>query len=192
MSERTGVGRVIGVGGVAPGGAHGAGRRGGTAVSGPGVSLAKPPGAEAMRRILVPFLLLAVAGFVQAGEPARFGKALPDTAAVPVAEAVAAFDLHAGKPQRYSGRIAQVCQAEGCWMVLEDDGRSARVMFKDHAFLIPKDSRGQAQVVGVLSRKELTPEQVEHLREDGKGLEVSPVEYRILAEGVEIEAAPAS
>lgn len=144
-----------------------------------------------MRRILLPAFLLAFASFAQA-EPARYGAPLPDTAAVPVSAAVAAFDRYAGKPQRFSGRIAQVCQAEGCWMMLEDNGQAARVMFKEHAFLVPKDSSGHAEVVGVLSRKELTPEQVEHLREDAKGLEVSPVEYRILAEGAEIEAAPAT
>lgn len=145
-----------------------------------------------MRRILLPALLFAAIGLAHAGEPTRYGKPLPATKAVPVAQAVAAFDTLAGTPQRYSGRITQVCQAEGCWMVLEDNGQTARVMFKDHAFLIPKDSSGRAEVVGVLSRKELTPEQVEHLREDAKGLAVSPVEYRILAEGVEIQAAPAS
>ena len=145
-----------------------------------------------MRRILLPALLIAAIGLAHAGEPTRYGKPLPATKAVPVAEAVAGFDKLAGTPQRYSGRITQVCQAEGCWMVLEDNGQTARVMFKDHAFLVPKDSSGRAEVVGVLSRKELTPEQVEHLKEDAKGLAVSPVEYRILAEGVEIEAAPAS
>lgn len=145
-----------------------------------------------MRRMLLTAVLFAIAGLAQAGQATHYGKPLPDVAAVPVSAAVAAFDDHAGKPQRYSGRITQVCQAEGCWMVLEDNGQVARVMFKDHAFAIPKDSSGRAQVVGVLSRKQLTPEQVEHLREDAKGLPVSPVEYRILAEGVEIEAEPAA
>ena len=145
-----------------------------------------------MRRILFPTVLLALTGLAHAGEPARYGAPLPATAAIPVAAAVAAFDQHAGKPQRYSGRITQVCQNQGCWMMLEDNGQAARVMFKDHAFLIPKDSTGHAEVVGVLSRKELKPEQVEHLRAESHGLEVAPVEYRILAEGAEIEAAPAS
>ena len=136
-------------------------------------------------------LPIAAIGLAHANEPTRYGKPLPTTKAVPVAEAVAGFDKLAGTPQRYSGRITQVCQAEGCWMMLEDNGRIARVMFKDHAFLIPKDSSGHAEVVGVLSRKELTPEQVEHMREDGKGLDVAPVEYRILADGAELETAPA-
>lgn len=144
-----------------------------------------------MRRILFPTVLLALTGLAHAGEPARYGAPLPATTAIPVAAAVAAFDQHAGKPQRYSGRITQVCQNQGCWMMLEDNGQAARVMFKDHAFLIPKDSTGHAEVVGVLSRKELTPEQVEHLRAESKGLEVSPVEYRIVAEGAEIGAAQA-
>ena len=145
-----------------------------------------------MRSLLFAVVLVAAVGAVQASTPARYGAALPDSEAVPVARAVAAFDQHEGTSQRYSGRIAQVCQAEGCWMVLEDNGWTARVMFKDHAFVIPKDSSGNAQVVGVLSRKQLTEEQVQHLREDSKGLEVSPVEYRILAEGVEIQVASAS
>ena len=63
-----------------------------------------------MRRILLPAFLLALTGLAHAGEPARYGAPLPATAAVPVSAAVAAFDQHAGRPQRYSGRIAQVCQ----------------------------------------------------------------------------------
>ena len=113
-----------------------------------------------MRRILFPTVLLALTGLAHAGEPARYGAPLPATTAIPVAAVVAAFDQHAGKPQRYSGRITQVCQNQGCWMMLEDNGQAARVMFKDHAFLIPKDSTGHAEVVGVLSRNELKPEQV--------------------------------
>ena len=113
---------------------------------------------------------------------------LPEGASTPVSQAVDAFDAHAGKPARFSGRIAQVCQTKGCWMVLEDNGRTARVMFGDHAFQIPKDSTGPAEVHGVLSRRQLTPEQVKHLEEDSKGLPVSPVEYRILADGLVLQA----
>jgi uncharacterized cupin superfamily protein len=136
-----------------------------------------------MRRfaVLVP-LLFATAAI--AGDPASYGKPLPEGASTPIAQAIAGFDAHAGKPARFSGRITQVCQAKGCWMVLEDDGQTARVMFGDHAFFLPKDTAGRAEVHGVLSRKTLTPAQVEHLQEDGKGLPVSPVEYRIVADGV--------
>lgn len=136
-----------------------------------------------MRRfaVLVP-LLFATAAI--AGDPTSWGKPLPEGASTPIGQAIAAFDAHAGKPARFSGRITQVCQAKGCWMTLEDDGQTARVMFGDHAFFLPKDTTGRAEIHGVLSRKELTPAQVQHLQEDAKGLPVSPVEYRIVADGV--------
>lgn len=115
------------------------------------------------------------------------GKPLPAGETVPVSQAIAEFDAHAGAPKRFSGRITEVCQAKGCWMMLEDDGRSARVMFGNHDFYIPKDTAGSAVVHGVLTRKELTPEQVEHLSGDsGKGIAAEPVEYRITADGIEI------
>ena len=79
---------------------------------------------------------------------------------------------------------------KGCWMVLEHEGQSARVMFGEDDFFIPKDSSGSAVVHGTLSRKELTPAQVAHMKADGKGGEVAAVEYRILADGVRLAGSP--
>src|SRR5690606_19486789 len=122
-----------------------------------------------------------------AGESKSYGETMPAGAAVPISAAVAQHGDYAGKPQRFSGRIAEVCQKEGCWMVLEDDGQSARVMMRDHKFAVPKDATGSAEVYGVLSRKELSPEAVKHMQEESKnGLPVSDVEYRIVADGVQI------
>lgn len=144
-------------------------------------------------RLILSVLLLTAGGFAHAGDSAHYGKPLPRMAALSISQAVASFDQHAGKPQRYSGRITEVCQKRGCWLVLEDDGQIARVMFgESHDLLVPKDSHGRAEVGGVLSRKNLSPEQVEHIKGDGNGLAVSPVEYRILADGVTITADDAS
>lgn len=133
--------------------------------------------------------LASVLALAHAAGPASYGKPVPAGTAIPVSRAIGDFDTHAGKPGLFGGRITQVCQAKGCWMVLEDEGRSARVMFGDHAFAIPKDSSGRARVHGVLSRKALTAAQSKHLEEDGKGLAVAAEEYRILADGVLLEAA---
>lgn len=122
-----------------------------------------------------------------AGAATPYGKALPDGATVPLAQAIAGFEDHGGRPLRVGGRITEVCQAEGCWMMLEDGGRAARVMFGNHDFAIPRDAAGSAVVHGVLSRRQLTPEQARHLAADSRsGLAVEPVEYRITADGVEI------
>ena len=134
--------------------------------------------------VLLPVLLLASSA---AAAATPYGKPLPAGDTVPVSEAIADFAAHADRPQRFSGRITEVCQAKGCWMMLEDDGKVARVMFGNHDFYVPKDSAGAAVVHGVLTRKELTPAQVEHLSGDsGKGIAAEPVEYRITADGVEI------
>src|SRR5690606_23514843 len=62
-------------------------------------------------------LLFAPAAF--AGEPKTYGEALPEATAVPLSVAAADTDAHAGKANRFSGRITEVCQKEGCWMMLE-------------------------------------------------------------------------
>ena len=138
-----------------------------------------------MRIPAAAFLLALVAATTSAGEPAVYGVRFDDGDAIPVSEAIARFEETAGGPRRFSGRIAEVCQAKGCWMMLEDNGQVARVMFGNHAFYIPKETTGTAVVHGVLERKELTPEQVDHFSSDsGKGIAASPVEYRIVADGV--------
>lgn len=140
-----------------------------------------------MRTTAAAFVLSLVAATANAGGPV-YGVPFDDGHVVPVSEAIARFEEDAGGPRRFSGRIAEVCQAKGCWMMLEDEGRTARVMFGDHAFFIPRDSRGAAVVHGVLERRELTPEEVEHLRTDStRGFAVDPVEYRIVADGVRID-----
>jgi uncharacterized cupin superfamily protein len=141
-------------------------------------------------RLLFAVPLCLSAFFAHAGEPVSYGRTFADGPVVPVSEAIARFDGQAGEARRFTGRIAEVCQTKGCWMMLEDDGQAARVMFGDHAFYLPKDASGTAVVHGVLERKELTPEQVEHLSGDsGKGIAAEPVEYRIVADGVRLAGA---
>ncbi|MBN8726261.1 MAG: DUF4920 domain-containing protein [Xanthomonadales bacterium] len=139
-------------------------------------------------RLVSAVLLSAIASVACAAGAASYGEAFADGPAVPVSEAIERFDAHAGAPRLFSGRITEVCQAKGCWMMLEQDGETARVMFGNHALFLPKDTRGAAVVHGVLERKELTPEQVEHFREDGNALPAQSVEYRIVADGVRVNA----
>lgn len=139
-------------------------------------------------RLIVTGLLAAAAFLAHAAEFTPYGQPFADGTAVPVSEAIAGFDAHAGKAGLYSGRITKVCQAMGCWMMLEHEGQAARVMFGEDDFFIPKDSTGTAVVHGVLGRKELIPAQMEHLSRDGKDATVEAVEYRIVADGVRLSA----
>ena len=140
-------------------------------------------------RLLVTLLFSAAAFVAHAADPVAYGEAFEDGPAVPVSAALADFDGYAGEPMRFSGRITEVCQTKGCWMMLEHDGEAARVMFGNHAFFLPKDATGTAVVHGVLERKELTPEQVDHFTGDSAtGTQAEAVEYRIVADGVRVSS----
>ena len=87
------------------------------------------------------------------------------------------------------GRITQVCQKKGCWVVLAQDEAMIRVMARDHGFFLPKDASGRAIAHGRIERRTLSAGQVEHMvEEDGAdaGLRENPVEVRLVADGVEL------
>jgi hypothetical protein len=119
----------------------------------------------------------------------KFGADLPkDGTPVPLATALADPAAHVGQAKVFSGRVVDVCQKKGCWVMLEDEGHGARVLLGDHDFYVPKDVRGPAQVHGVLSRVELSPAAQRHTAQETSGAAVPPVEYRIVADGVQVQA----
>lgn len=96
---------------------------------------------------------------------------------------------------KLEGRISQVCQAEGCWMKLKNDGgEDIFVKFKDHSFVIPKDLAGRAAIVtGKAVKKEVSVKELRHLAEDAGASEAEIAkidkpkqELRIEATGVMI------
>ena len=145
-----------------------------------------------MRLLQLSALLLTVSlsWMALAGEPTTFGAPLPmDGDVVSVAVAAADPEAYAGKPHRFSGRITEVCQKEGCWLMLEDNGHAARVMMRDHGFAVSKDATGHAEVFGVLTVKQLSKEAAQHMADDaGKPTSAMPErELRIDASGVRID-----
>lgn len=99
-----------------------------------------------------------------------YGTPWPADAGVAISIDAAAGKVDALKtqPQAYSGRITQVCQEMGCWIVLTgDDGKFARVAMHDHGFGVPKDSMGEAVVYGTLSKKAISRKGADHLVADG-------------------------
>src|SRR5690606_13461776 len=88
---------------------------------------------------------------------------------VDVATALTSPDNYLQDKHVYQGEITQVCQKMGCWMMLKTGEQFVRVDFKNHSFLIPKDSRGQAQVYGQLVVVEHSPEKIAHFKAEGAG-----------------------
>lgn len=133
-------------------------------------------------RLLTLLLLLSAAPVLAAD----YGEPIPEGDAIAIAAAAADPAAHAGQPAKFSGRITQVCQKKGCWVVLEQDGASARVMAKDHGFAVPMDATGEAIAYGVLQEEPISAEHAKHLVEDDGAKAPADRELRIVATGIRI------
>jgi hypothetical protein len=120
---------------------------------------------------------------------AEFGAPMPEGPASALSVSLAQSDAPpSAEPQKFRGRITEVCQKKGCWLMLEDDGKVARVMMKDHSFAVPRDARGEAVVFGTLRAIELDPAEAKHLAEDaGSDQPLASSEYRIEALSVQTQ-----
>lgn len=154
------------------------------------------------RSVLLALSLIACAPLFAASEPEPiaivdgqpvYGAQMPAGEATAIGKVLADVDQYAGKPQKFSGRVTKVCQKKGCWMVLADGEQSARVMFGEDDFFIPKDSSGNAVVYGTLTAKTLSEGMAKHLAKDeGKDpgkIEGDVQEVQIVATSVMLQPA---
>jgi hypothetical protein len=95
-----------------------------------------------------------------------------------------------------AGEITEVCQAEGCWVRMKNEGgKDIFVKFKEGTFVIPKDLAGhKATVYGTASKKTVSVAQQKHFAEDaGKSdEEIAKItepkeELRVDATGIIVE-----
>jgi len=128
------------------------------------------------------------------GDPHHFGAPFAAAEALALASALErAGATPPSDPVRVTGTIDKVCQAKGCWLVLKDGERTARVLMAGHAFTVPMDSAGRrAEVEGTLTSRTFTPAQAKHLAEDGgedpAAVQGPTTEWVLTARGVRIES----
>jgi hypothetical protein len=92
------------------------------------------------------------------------------------------------------GVIKQVCQSRGCWMVIEEGGKSIRVRFADYGFFVPWESAGKPVIVeGALSIETVSEERARHWAEEAGDPDINPEDIHgdqevviIMATGVSI------
>ena len=65
---------------------------------------------------------------------------------------------------KITGKVVEVCRAEGCWLNLEKaDGSAMMVKAKNHSFLVPVDLIGKSVVIdGEAEVKEVSEEMRKH------------------------------
>ena len=127
------------------------------------------------RSVLIALSLLAFAPAFAASEPEPvavvdghpvYGEQMPAGDPTAIGQVLADVEQYAGKPQKFSGRVTKVCQKKGCWMVIADGEQSARVMFGEDDFFIPKDTSGNAVVYGTLTARTMSEGMAKDLAKD--------------------------
>ena len=129
--------------------------------------------------LLIPALLLGI--FLMAQPPEgdanagmTFGEKTTADGAIPVGELPG--KLNGSKPAdvKVTGKVKEVCKAEGCWLKMETtDGGAMMIKMKDHKFLVPLSMNGKTIVVdGTATLKETSVKMLKHYAEDaGKSKE---------------------
>ena len=111
----------------------------------------------------------------------------PADESMDIAKAIAEHEMVLGEKMIFTGNITKVCQKRGCWMMLESDGKFARVDFNHHSFFIPKDTQGTAEVLGILHSKTMSDATKKHLESEGAG-KIAEKVYEITATSVKIKS----
>jgi len=92
-----------------------------------------------------------------------YGAGLTLEGTTPLREVVNHPELHVDRTLLVKGRIRDVCQKKGCWMVLTDGESRIRVRFADYGFFVPKDSSGKdAYVEGRVAVEEISEKEARH------------------------------
>jgi hypothetical protein len=125
------------------------------------------------------FLTASAAG----AEPGRglpagvdYGAGLTLEDITPLREVVRKPEAHVGRTLLVKGRIRDVCQKKGCWMILTDGGSQVRIRFADYGFFVPKDSIGKdAYAEGWAAVEEISEKEARHYEaeaSDGRPSEI--------------------
>jgi hypothetical protein len=130
---------------------------------------------------LVALLLLASPSARAESQPSippgvDFGAGLTLAEPTLLAEVVRSPERFAESPVLLRGRISEVCQKKGCWVVLRDGGEQLRVRFHDYGFFLPTDASGsEAYVEGTVEVVELSEKMARHYEAESKGGDPSAV-----------------
>ncbi len=134
-----------------------------------------------------------------AADGLKLGKPLALKESTPIEKISARPADYVGKTVQVKGKISDVCQNMGCWMMLVDgSGNSIRIKVKDGEIEFPKDSAGKtATAEGKLVKIELTKEQAvaqarheaeeNHRKFDPSSVKSGATIYQIQGTGAVIE-----
>ena len=128
-----------------------------------------------MKKLLtfIPALLLVIMVSAQPPEgPAKkgmtFGEKISADGAVDASELLTKINGTGPTEVKVTGKVIEVCKAEGCWLRMETANGPMLIKMKDHSFFVPLAMTGKTIVVdGSVTLKETSVEMLRHYAEDG-------------------------
>lgn len=111
-----------------------------------------------MKTALLALLVVLGVGCSLYAAQLKLGKPLTQRRTVALAELVAKPESYVGKSFQVKGKITQVCQVMGCWIMLTDEkGSAIRIQMEEGKVAFPKDAAGRSVVAeGKLAKYELS------------------------------------
>ena len=117
------------------------------------VTVPNRPAAAARFAVLCAIIVLPlIAAGCERSRRVQWGEPADKSNAVPLSRALQNYDASKSQVVTVSGRITEVCQASGCWFVLQDssEGRDYQLyvdLTHGATFTVPPDVRGRLAVV---------------------------------------------
>jgi hypothetical protein len=115
-------------------------------------------------RLIPGFLLtlLLASTFTAAAADEKLGAPLTIKEQTPIADLMSKPAKFVGRTVQVKGKVTDVCQMMGCWMMLTDTatGAAVRIKVKDGELVFPKDSVGKTAIAeGTFTETRLTRDQ---------------------------------
>lgn len=148
-------------------------------------------------QLFVAFVLFQFTAHAQEQNGNFFGESFSPSTVVNKADSIKKLRTKDTLNLQLEGKIAEVCQAKGCWMKVDlSDGEQVFVRFKDYGFFVPTDSAEKFAVMnGVAFIEEMSVEDQKHYaadkgatEEELKKITAPKKTYRFEADGVLIKS----
>ena len=133
-----------------------------------------------MKKTILLFLYI-LSGFLLMAQPPKgpakrgmgFGAKITAAGAVSVNELPALLGGKEKAEVKVTGKVVEVCKAEGCWLRMETANGPMMINMKDHAFFVPLAMNGKMIIAeGTATLKETSVEMLKHYAGDaGKSKE---------------------
>ena len=120
----------------------------------------------------IPALLIGICLLAQppkgpADKGMTFGEKTTAEGAIAASELTAKLTGTEATEVKVTGKVVEVCKAEGCWLRMETANGPMLIKMKDHAFLVPLSMNGKTIVAeGTATLKETSVEMLRHYAED--------------------------